>query len=145
MAEKTVLEKEAEERGDIILFCVKFHPELNAIESIYRDISRFMRENNVVGSTAGYRQRIESSYESCGLSLEKIRKYFHSSDKYLALYMEGATGDNVSQKMAETRTKHRGAAAVLGDDTPRASYSRARQFHLDESSQSSVTDSDDTD
>ena len=39
----------------------------------------------------------------------------------LALYMDGATGDNVLEKIAENRTKHRGAGAVLGEDAPRSS------------------------
>ena len=47
-----------------------------------------------------YLERIESSYDSCKLSIEKIRKYFRSSDRYLALYMDGVTGDNVLEKMA---------------------------------------------
>ena len=142
MAEKSLLEKEAEERGDIIVFCVKFHPELNPIESVYRDISKFMRENNRVGTTVGYLERIESSYESCGLSVEKVRKYFRSSDRYLGLYMDGATGDNVLEKMAEVRTKHRGAGAVLGEDAPRSSYSREREFQLEQPQQETDSDTD---
>lgn len=143
-AEKSILEKEAEERGDIIIFCVKFHPELNPIESVYRDISKYMRENNKVGTTVGYLERIESSYESCGLSIERIRKYFRSSDTYLALYMDGATGDNILERMAEVRTKHRGAGAVLGEDAPRSSYSRDRQFRLEAPQDHQGTDSDET-
>ena len=44
MAEKTILEKEAEviRGGNIIIFNVKFHLELNPIESCYRDISKYM-------------------------------------------------------------------------------------------------------
>ena len=68
------------------------------------------------GEVERYLERIESSYNSCKLSIEKIRKYFRSSDRYLALYMNGATEDNVLEKMAENRTKHRGAGAVLGED-----------------------------
>ena len=131
MAEKTILEKEAEERGDVIIFSVKFHPEFNPIEACYRDISEYMRENNVVGSTVGYVERIEKSYENSGLTLERILKYFRSSDRYLALYMAGATGDNILGKMAEVRAKHRGAAAVLGQDAIRpGTYSRDGQFQL---------------
>ena len=56
MAEKTILEKEAEviRGGNIIIFNVKFHLELNPIESCYRDISKYMWENNVLGTTVGY-------------------------------------------------------------------------------------------
>ena len=131
LAEKSVLEKEAEERGDQIVFCVKFHPELNPIESVYRNISQYMRQHNKVGTTIGYLERIEASYESCGLTIQQIRKYFRSADRYLALYMDGATGDNVTERMKEVRKNHRGPGALLGDDTTRSSYPRDRQFRLE--------------
>ena len=97
------------------------------------------------GEVERYLERIESSYNSCKLSIEKIRKYFRSSDRYLALYMNGATGDNVLEKMVENRTKHRGAGAVLGEDAPRSSYSRDRQFHLEEPQDPQGIDSEETD
>ena len=97
------------------------------------------------GRWSRYLERIESSYDSCKLSIEKIRKYFRSSDRYLALYMDGATGDNVLEKMAENRTKHRGVGAVLGEYAPRSSYSRDRQFHLEEPQDPQGIDSEETD
>ena len=52
---------------------------------------KFMKMNNKVGTTIGYIERIEASYENCGLSVQKIQNYFHSSDKYLALSGETET------------------------------------------------------
>ena len=67
------------------------------------------------GEVERYLERIESSYDSCKLSIEKIR------------------------------TKHRGAGAVLGEDAPRSSYSRDRQFHLEEPQDPQGIDSEETD
>ena len=49
---------------------VKFQPEMNPIESVYRDFSKFMKKNNLVGTAIGYIKRIEASYENCGLSVQ---------------------------------------------------------------------------
>ena len=132
--EKSLLEKEAEARGDHLIRCVKFHPELNPVESCYRNISKYMRANNVIGTTRGHIERIEASYENSGLSVEMVRKYFRSSDQYLKLYMEGATGDNI-QALMKIKRKHRGAASVLGDAPSSSSagtYPRFRPSALQE-------------
>ena len=50
---KTIVEDEAEARGDVIIFCPKFHPELSPIESAYREVAKVLREENVVGSSRG--------------------------------------------------------------------------------------------
>ena len=56
--EKTLLEKECESRGDILIKGVKFHPELMPIESVYRNLSNYMRRHNTPGSARNYLQRI---------------------------------------------------------------------------------------
>ena len=49
-----LIEEEAEKRGDVIVFCPKFHPELSPIESAYRDVAKTLRQENIVGSSKGY-------------------------------------------------------------------------------------------
>ena len=50
---KTIVEEEAEARGDVIIFCPKFHPELSPIESAYREVAKKLRETNLVGVSRG--------------------------------------------------------------------------------------------
>ena len=127
--EKTVLEKECEKRGDILIKGVKYHPELMAIESAYRNISNYMRRHNTPGSAKGYSDRVEGSYENCELSLELIRKYFRSCDEYLLEYSMGATGDNIT-KILKEKKKHRGPAAMLPEEREKKSYNRDRVFKI---------------
>ena len=129
--EKTLLEKQCEKRGDIVIKGVKFHPELMAIESGYRNISNYMRRLNTPGSARGYIERIESSYENSGLTIEIIRKYFRSCDNYLLAYSEGATGDNINQVVKEKR-KHRGPGAMLEEEKQITAYNRKRKFNIPE-------------
>ena len=127
--EKTLLEKECDLRGDIVIRGVKYHPELMAIESAYRNISNYMRRLNTPGSAKGYLERIEGSYEKCDLSLEMIRKYFRSCDEHLLAYSEGATGDNIIQILKEKK-KHRGPAPMLSEERVRKVYNRDRVFKI---------------
>ena len=48
---KTIIEDEAEIRGDVIVFTPKFHAELAPIESAYREVAKVLREQNVVGTS----------------------------------------------------------------------------------------------
>ena len=50
---KTMVEEQAEARGDVIIFCPKFHPELSPIESAYREVAKKLRIDNVVGLSRG--------------------------------------------------------------------------------------------
>ena len=127
--EKSLLEKECEKRGDIVIKGVKYHPELMAIESAYRNISNHMRRINTPGCAKGYESRIENSYEDCGLSVELIRKYFRSCDEFLEEYSNGATGDTIYDIMKE-RKKHRRPAAMLREERMKNSYSRDRSFEI---------------
>ena len=106
---------------------VKYHPELMAIESAYRNISNYMRRLNTPGSAKGYLERIEGSYEKC--DLEMIRKYFRSCDEHLLAYSEGATGDNIIQILKEKK-KHRGPAPMLPEERVRKVYNRDRVFKI---------------
>ena len=70
-----------------------------------------MKEHNVLGSSKGYIQRVVDSYSA--VTVEKVRKYFLSTLKFCRLYLEGATGYSVNEKMRELRKMkkcHRGAA-----------------------------------
>ena len=127
--EKTLLEKECERRGDILIKGVKYHPELMPIESAYRNISNFMRRTNTPGSARGYESRIENSYEDCDLSLELIRKYFRTCDEFLDEYSKGATGDTLYKVMKEKK-KHRGPAGMLEEEKMKNTYNRSRKFNL---------------
>ena len=55
-----MIEEEAEKRGDIIVFCPKFHPELSPIESAYRDVAKTLRQENIVGSSKGYAMKMHN-------------------------------------------------------------------------------------
>ena len=100
-----------------------------AIESAYRNISNYMRRLNTPGSAKGYADRIEGSYENCGLELELIRKYFRSCDEYLLEYSKGATGDNITNILKEKK-KHRGPAAMLPEEIVKKTYNRDRVFKI---------------
>ena len=91
-----------------------------------RDISKFMKEHNVLGSSRGYIQRIVDSYSS--VTVEKVQKYFLSTLKFCQMYVEGATGFNVNDRMKELRKQkkcHRGPAMPQVDHTLKR-YNRNR-------------------
>ena len=95
-----------------------------------RDISRFMRERNILGSSKGYVQRVLSSYEA--VKIDKIQKYFLSTVKYAQLYLEGETALTVNEKMKELRKTHRvhRRANDFREDYNKNSYVRNRLFTL---------------
>ena len=94
--EKSLLDKEAQTRGDIIIKGVKFHPELMPIESCFRNISKYMKDNNIVGTSRNYIPRIEASYSESNLTSKLIRQYFRACREKLQCYMEGATGSYIT-------------------------------------------------
>ena len=89
----------------------------------FRDVSFYMKTHNIVGSSRGYVERVVSSYST--VTLDKVRKYFLSSAKFVQLYLDGETGNTVNQKMAEIRKSHRGAAVFEVDHSLKA-YNRNR-------------------
>ena len=82
-----------------------------------------MRRHNIVGSSRGYIDRVIASYSS--VTVDKVRKYFASADKFVKLYLAGETGHTVNLKMAKMRKSHRGAAQYDVDHSKK-SYNRNR-------------------
>ena len=80
----------------------------------------------MLGSSSGYIQRIIDSYST--VTVEKVQKYFLSTLKFCQMYVEGATGFNVNDRMRELRKQkkgHRGAAIPVVDHSQKA-YPRNR-------------------
>ena len=71
-------------------------PELNPIEFVYRDISKYNKMRNVQGSSKGFVKRIVESYQE--VTAMRTRKYFLSSDKFAKLYEEGTMGKKYLQR-----------------------------------------------
>ena len=85
-----------------------------------------MKENNVLGSSRGYIERVVKSYEA--VKLVSVQKYFLSTLKLARLYMDGETGYTVNDKMKELRKVHkghRGAAQYTVDHSLKV-YNRKR-------------------
>ena len=64
-----------------------------------------MRENNIVGCSRGYVERVERSCDE--MTPERVQKYMGTVLRYVSLYESGETGDSVGQAMAIARKKHR--------------------------------------
>ena len=85
-----------------------------------------MKENNVLGSSKGFVNRVVSSYGA--VKVDMVRKYFLSTLKFVNLYKEGATAFNVNKRMVELRKEkksHRGAAQFAVDHSKKV-YNRHR-------------------
>ena len=108
--QKNMLQDEVEKLGGIVIFLVRFHPELSGIECAYRDLSRFLKERNIIGNSKGFEKRYEDGLKS--IKIEHIRKYFVSADRFAEAYhMDGTTGDNINEvckKLKQTKKRHRG-------------------------------------
>ena len=91
-----------------------------------RDVSRFMKEKNVLSSSKGYVARVVQSYEA--VKVEQVRKYFLSTLKFAKFYLEGETAFTVKNKMDELRKTHRGhrGAAEFEVDHSKKGYNRYR-------------------
>ncbi|EEQ99708.1 hypothetical protein Pmar_PMAR010971 [Perkinsus marinus ATCC 50983] len=127
-SQKTLLEEEATARGDVVIFGVKFHPELAPIEAAYRSIAKHLRLLNRAGSSAGFVERVEAASQVADLDITLIRKYFRSSREYLRHYVEGKSLEEIERLRKEKR-KHRGASPVLLEGENRSQtgkYSRQR-------------------
>ena len=85
-----------------------------------------MRENNVLGSSKGYIERILRSYDA--VTPEKAQKYFLSTLKFAELYLQGETGYTVNKKMAELRKVHKShrTGALFEIDHSKKVYNRKR-------------------
>ena len=101
---QTLLEERLALKGARLLFLPKFHPEFNPIECVYRyiflnlvlelgpfyilprffprDISKFCRDRNIVGSSHGFLERILSADEV--VTPEQCRKYYNTCQRCLA-------------------------------------------------------------
>ncbi|KAF4669153.1 hypothetical protein FOL47_002680 [Perkinsus chesapeaki] len=112
-SQQTLLQEQALERGDRVIYGVKFHPELAPIEAAYRSITKAMRVSNSAKSTAGFKERVEGNQQPPDLTLELIRKHFRSAREYLRYYAEGFTMQEI-EELRKSRRKHRGSAPVLG-------------------------------
>ena len=76
-------------------------------QKYFRDVSRYMKEHNILGSSRGYLERVVASYEA--VKVHMVRKYFLSTLKFAKLYMERETAYTVNTRMKELRKGHRGA------------------------------------
>ena len=92
----------------------------------FRDISKYMRENNVLGSSRGYIDRILKSYDA--VTLEKVQKYFLSTLKFAELYLQGETAYTVNERMAALRKIHKShrEGALFTVDHSKKVYNRNR-------------------
>ena len=85
-----------------------------------------MKQNNILGSSKGYIQRVVDSYSA--VSVNNVMKYFLSTLKFCQLYLEGETGYTVNQKMRDMRKQkkcHRGTIMLKVDHTKKR-YNRNR-------------------
>ena len=123
--QKPQLVEVVEAAGGKVMFGTKFHPELMPIENSYRDISAFMKRRNIIGSSAGYVERVCESYSH--VDIYQIRKYFLSVLKFMEIYKTGETGNRVFELMKKQRKKHRGGAE-FDPDIHRNVYNRQRLF-----------------
>ncbi|KAF4679609.1 hypothetical protein FOZ63_018986, partial [Perkinsus olseni] len=108
-SQPTLLEDEAELRGERVIFGVKFHPELAPIEAAYPSTAKALRVTNSAGSSAGFKERVIECQEPPELTLRLIR----SCREYLQLYSEGKSLEEI-ERLRQTKRKHRGAAPQLG-------------------------------
>ena len=83
----------------------------------------------MAGTTKGFDQRIQDSYSE--ITVERVRKYFLSSDKFCRLYDGGNDGTTAFKKMTESRNSHRRVCG--GSMSPTRSkkvYDRKRKITL---------------
>lgn len=71
------------ERGDRVIYGVKFHPELAPTEVAYWSIAKAMRVTNSTKSTAGLEERVAVNQQPADLIFELTRKHFRLPRKYL--------------------------------------------------------------
>ena len=122
--QKTVIAEAIEPYGGEVIFGVKFHPELSAIECCYRSLTKYLRENNVIGCSKGYLERYELGLQT--ITVEMVRKYFASANRFLEAYQqEGCDGDNVKvyerelkkiELLKNPQKVHRGAVVTSDDE-----------------------------
>ena len=98
---QTLLEERLALKGARLMFLPKFHPEFNPIECVYRyissilwlialidmtsflsrDISRYCRDRNIVGNSAGFLERILTA--DVVVTPEQCQKYYISCQRCL--------------------------------------------------------------
>ncbi|KAF4705030.1 hypothetical protein FOZ62_022015, partial [Perkinsus olseni] len=94
----------------------------------YRSIAKSRRVTNAIGSSAGFKERVEAANDCADLTLKLIRKYFRSSREYLRHYVEGKSMAEI-ERLRKERRKHRGASPTVPqcvEDLSKPSYSRNR-------------------
>ena len=87
-------------------------------------LTKYLRENNVIGCSKGYLKRYELGLQT--ITVEMVRKYFASSNRFLEAYQqEGCDGDNVKiherelkkiELLKKPQTVHRGAVITSDDE-----------------------------
>ncbi|EER01024.1 hypothetical protein Pmar_PMAR025122, partial [Perkinsus marinus ATCC 50983] len=68
--QQTLLQEQAVERGDRVIYGVKFHPELAPTEVAYWSIAKAMRVTNSTKSTAGLEERVAVNQQPADLIFE---------------------------------------------------------------------------
>ncbi|KAF4648326.1 hypothetical protein FOL47_003427 [Perkinsus chesapeaki] len=114
-SQRTLLQDEAEERGDKVIFGVKFHPELAPIEAAYRTAAKALQVATSAGSSAGFKERVIASQNLAELTLSLVRKHFRSAREHLKLYSEDKSLEQIEQHR-KVKGKHRGEAPQLGHE-----------------------------
>ena len=137
-----------------LIFSVKFHPEFSAIECLYRDLARFLREWNIIGTTVGFMERYERAIQA--FDILKIRRYFLSAARYLEAYNlpnEDVDDENINEYYitlkriqglcSTTSSRHR--PYVDGEDTapPKIKKKHVKSFLLQGIPGANVADNDD--
>ena len=136
--QKTIIAEAVAPFGGEVIFGVKFHPELSAIECCYRLLTKYLREHNIVGCSKGYVRRYELGLQT--ITVEMVRKFFASCYRFLEAYqMEGCDGENVKtyerelkkiELLKKHQTVHRGAVSIddAGDQPPKVKRNKYKSF-----------------
>ena len=135
--QKTIIAEAVAPYGGEVIFGVKFHPELSAIEACYRSLTKYLREHNIIGCSKGYVQRYELGLQT--ITVEMVRKFFASCYRFLEAYqMEGCDGENVKtyerelkriELLKKPQTVHRGAVTLdNAGDEPKVKRNKYKSF-----------------
>ena len=99
---------------------------LHKKKHLFRDVSRYMKQHNILGSSRGYIERVVQSFQA--VKVTSVQKYFLNTLKFANLYMEGESVYTVNDKVKKLRQVHkghRGAAEFTVDHTLKV-YNRNR-------------------
>ena len=85
-SQRGYIQEKIEERGHLVMFYPKFHPELNFIEYFWAAAKRFARENCDY-TIRGLRSTVHHALES--VRSDTIRKYHYKTLRIMSAYREG--------------------------------------------------------